>query len=141
MTTLDKYQIALVDTGDTVLQFPVNGFTADTAFDCRATPPLTFVTPSNWLAATVTFSALPFLLKGVNYLDNAPANAQLAPVYDETGTGVVYAVVTQNGYGFYSLPPTLFNSVRYINITSSVIQTAGPTVTLALTPLWQGIHS
>lgn len=138
---INKYQIALVDTGTTNLIINSSGNTTAAApFDCRATPPLNFVTPSGWLAATVTFQVLPYQLPGVIY-NNGPSNAQLAPVYDETDTGAIYAMITGAGYGYYRLPPTLFNGVRFINITSSVAQTAQPAVSLVLTPLWQGIHS
>jgi len=141
MTTLDKYQIALVDTGNTNLVIDTDGNTTAAApFDCRATPPLNFVTPSNWLTATVSFKVLPYELPGVVY-SGSPTNAQLAPVYDETDQGILYEILTQSGYGYYRLPPTLFNGVRYINITSSAAQNANPIVSLVLTPLWQGIHS
>jgi hypothetical protein len=99
------------------------------------------VTPSNWLAATVTFRVLPYLLKGESYLNNEPTSNQLAWVYAEAGEGVLYSIITQAGLGFYAVPPTLFNGVRYINMVSSAAQTNAPQVSLVLTPLWQGVHA
>lgn len=133
---LNKYQIAQVDTGKTFLVIPNNAVTAVTPFDCEAVPPFAFLTPSNWLAGTVTFSVLPAMgTQGVT-------NASLAPVYDRTNTGTLYGVVTLAGAGFYPLDPTIFNSIRYININSSVSQSSGDAiVNLILSPVWQGVHN
>lgn len=133
---LDKYQIAQVDTGTTILVIPNNALTAVSPFDCKGVPPFGFLTPSTWLASTVTFKVLP-PLGAVNV-----TNSSLAPIYDRTNTGVVYAVVTQAGLGYYPLDPTIFNSIRYINLISSISQTGGDAIiNLVLSPLWQGIHN
>jgi hypothetical protein len=153
MPSIDKYAGATVDTGDTVLIFPAGGRTAAGAFDCRGVPPLGLVTPSNWLACTLTFKALPFLLHGVPYdtvtIDTVngpksavmPSNAQLAPVKSELNDGTDYSVITTDGYGYYYLPAHIYSGVKYLNIVSSVDQTNAPVVSLILSPVWQGIHA
>lgn len=143
MSTFGAYtKIPQINTGNTFLTIPVNGTTAPIPFDCMAVAPLGFVTPSDWVASTLTFFALPYLLGGIDYSStgNIPANNQLAPIYDETDTGTPYQLVTRAGYGYYRLSPPLFNSVRYINITSSVNQTVTPkNVYLILPPIFQSL--
>ncbi len=131
----------LINTGDTFLTIPAGQTTAASAFDCVNAPPLALVTPLGWLASNLTFQVLPFLLPGVNYTNNLPANNQLAPVGSLAGDGTLYTIITGADYGFYGLPPALFGMIRYINIISSVTQTSAQAVSLVLTPLWQGIHS
>lgn len=132
----DTYKIAYVNTGTTFLIIPNNGTTAASPFDCKATPPLAFITPSNWLACNVTVQVMGDI--GLNIA----SNSQLVPMYDTSNTPSVLTIATAAGAGYYYFNPVLFNSVRYINLTSSVSQTNGPnTVYLVLPPLWQGIHS
>ncbi len=141
MAILSQYQQATINSGVTYLTIPASGSTAATPFDCQGAPPLGFVTPTNWVACSITFAALPYLLPFVVYAASYPANDQLATIYDESDSATTYIITTGTGYGFYRLPPTLFNGVRYLNFQTSVSQTTAANVNLILTPLWQGIHN
>lgn len=135
MPTQDTFQNAYINTGDTVLIIPDNGTTAASPFDCKSTPPLAFITPPTWLACDVTVKVLSDLGLSVT------SNSQLVTMYDTSNTPTALTIATAAGSGYYYLNPVLFNAIRYINLTSSVSQTAGPnTINLVLTPLWQGIH-
>src|SRR5579872_697277 len=112
MADFSRYNtVAQINTGNTFLAFPASSNSALVPFDCQTVAPFGFVTPTAWLASTVTFIALPYLLtNNTQYVNGIPTNSQLAPVYDETDTGTLYQIVTQSGLGYYRLPPTLFNA-------------------------------
>jgi hypothetical protein len=146
---INKYQVALVDTGATYLSYintatvgvnptgepitPPSGVTFD-GLDCEGTTPLAILTPPNWTACNLTFNVLPYFVQ-------AGGNIILANLYDATNTGTLYTIPTVAN-GQYALDPVLFNGLRYINAIRSVAQSGGEAfLNFVLTPLWQGIHN
>ncbi len=124
--------IATDNTGQAILIIPTGQTTAIAPFNCQNMPPLGFRTPTGWTACDVTFQVM-------EANDLTPANGDLAPIYDETDAGVAYKITTLANAGYYRLPPTLFNSVQWLNLTCSTDQlTTDKTVSLILAPVFQG---
>lgn len=133
MSSLDKYAIATINSGDTQLIILEDGVTSSAPFNCKGCPPLAFRTPELWTPCDVTFKVL-------EQRGQTPTNPDLADVWQADGSGL-YTVATAAG-GFYALNPQIFNAVGFINIVCSTAQlNADKVVSLILTPLWQGIHA
>lgn len=134
MSTLESYaqENRVNSASDQFLLIPAAGTTAATPLDCLGTMPSGLVIPAAWTSCTLTFQGLPYIVSPLT--KNTVANADLVAICDETGTAFSIAVTA--GGIYLPLSPSIFNAVRYLNVTCSVAQAAARQISVSLVPIW-----
>lgn len=126
MATKAQYFKATVDDGTSSVDFITNA-TVSSILDCRGTSPTGLHIGSQFTPCNVNF-----LVR---------KNAQDPFVELTNPDGTPYTVVVSNVPCWIWLPPSIFNSINWVILTTSLAQDVANTVDFALAPIFQGLHN
>ncbi len=108
--------------------------TTSTIMDCAGVAPRGIIIPSTWTSANISFNV------GRELSNQAdPTSAILYPLYSPDGTGIFTVAMVPSSW--VAFVPYYFDSVRYIQIVSSIPQVSTTTLDILMMPLYQGIHN
>lgn len=127
MAFKSQYEVAVVNSdGEQTSVTIAAGGTTSTILSCGGTAPTGILIPAGFTSATLSFSAC------------KKPNGTFLPITNFDGTAFGIAAVASE---WIPLQPAMFNSITYLQVTSSVIQVSAVVLDFSLAPIYQGIHS
>ena len=127
MSVKNQFQVGVVNeiNSNTQVSVALNA-TSSSILNCGGTAPTGIFLPASFVSCNITFNVC------------KTPNGTFVPVTNFDGSTFVVAGTASV---FIPLLPAMFNSVLYIQLGFSAMQTTAEIIDFALAPIYQGIHN